>query len=133
MDFVVDSSFIVDVLRGQKRAVALGGMLEKEGASIGVPAIVLHEVRTGLLHRTSRAQAARFGEMLERFPILAFDASAAHRSAEIQAEALGLGRAYAEMDVMIAATALVHGARLVTNDRAFQDVSEAFGLRLRPY
>lgn len=133
MDSLLDSSFVIDVLRSRKAAVALAEKLASDQASLGIPALVLHEVKTGLLHSAGRAQAARFGEIFERFPILAFDAEAAGRSSEIQAEALRSGGAYGEIDAMIAGTALANDSELVTSDPAFDEIAEGFGLRLRKY
>lgn len=133
MEALLDSSFIVDTLRGRRSAAALAHALVAEDALVGIPTPVLYEIQTGLLHRGGRAQAARFGEVFSDFPLVAFDDAAARRSAEIQAEALQTGRAHGDVDAMIAGIALEHGCVLVTADAAFDAISASFGLRLRRY
>lgn len=74
---LLDSSFLIDLLRGRANAKKLAEEIDASRESPHIPAPALYEVRAGLLHQGSRAQAARFTAMLRTFPIAPFDAPAA--------------------------------------------------------
>ncbi|MFA5862855.1 MAG: PIN domain-containing protein, partial [Candidatus Thermoplasmatota archaeon] len=129
----LDSSFLIDLLRGLTAARELAEELDASGEPAFIPAPALCEVRTGLLHRMSGAQAARFTAMLRSFTIVALDAAAAEKAAEIQADALAAGTAHGDVDAMIAGIAIVKGHALVTRDRRLVATSKRFGFEVRAY
>lgn len=133
MSVLLDSSFVIDLLRGQAAARELAEELDASGEPAFIPAPALYEVRTGLLHRMSGAQAARFTAMLRSFAVVALDAAAAEKAAEVQADALAAGAAHGDADAMIAGIAIVKGHALVTRDRSLLAAAKRFGLEVRPY
>lgn len=133
MGFALDTSYVIDALRGRASAAAIAEFLDASGETVYLPAPVLFETRTGLLHDGGRAQAARFTAMLRSFPILPVDAIAAERAAEIQAAALAEGTARGGIDALIAGIALGGGHTLVTRDRGYEPIAEGFGLDVRWY
>jgi predicted nucleic acid-binding protein len=112
----------------RKAEAIMGGT---EARFIAAP--VVFEVSSGLLYRRARRQAAEFRNIAARFSPLAFDAAAARRAAEIRAEFKAIGRPKAPVDAMIAGTALAGGHALVTRDRNFDAIADAFGLRIDSY
>lgn len=133
MGVVLDTSFLIDVLRNRRNAVAFAEALDDAGEVAHIPAPALYELRAGLLHHTARAQAARFTAMLLTFPILPLDAAAAEKAAEIQSDGLRNGKAKDDIDTLIAGITLATGHELVTRDGDYDDMAEAFGIRLRRY
>jgi tRNA(fMet)-specific endonuclease VapC len=67
-------------------------------------------------------------EMLDDVRVLAVTAEVAEKYGEVQAELLDAGEPAPGMDLMIAATALVHDLTLVTHNT--QDFVDVPGLRL---
>ena len=133
MSLLLGSSFLIDLLRGQTAARELAEEIDESGETAFIPAPALYEIRTGLLHRTSGAQAARFTAMLRSFPVAALDAVAAEKAAEVQADGLATGAPHGDADAMIAGIAIAGRHALVTRDRTFVAMAKRFGFDLRTY
>ncbi len=133
MGATLDTTFIVDLLRGDKGAKAKARELDgrKEPTILSTP--VLYEVSSGLLYRRSRSETAAFRALASRFDIHSFDESSAVRAAEIRAELMRLGRVKGNVDVMLAGIAVDGGHTLVTRDQDFHDIAEAVPLAIESY
>jgi tRNA(fMet)-specific endonuclease VapC len=122
---VVDTDVCVDALRGQPRAVDELAVLEREGP-LTVAAVTAHELWQGAFGsddpKRSVASVARF---LSAFAILPYDEGTARLGGQLAASLGAEGRPIGDLDTMIAATALVQGATLVTrNARHFRRVKD---------
>ena len=133
MGITFDTNFFIDLLRAQPSAIRKAETIMRGPEARFISAPVVFEVSSGLLYRRARKQAAEFRNIASRFSPLPFDAAAARRAAEIRAEFKTLGRDKAHVDAMIAGTALAGGHALVTRDRDFDDIADAFGLRIESY
>lgn len=133
MAILLDSSFVIDLLRSSRRALALAADLEAGSAPILLPTPTLYEVRSGLLRPGTMKQARKFESLAAAFPTLAFDATAAEKAAEVRVEMIARGTPVASVDVMLAGMALAGGHELVTRDADYEHVVDAFGLRVRGY
>ncbi len=133
MATVVDTSFVIDLLRRQEDALKVASRLDQRSDAVLLPTPVLYEVTAGLRFSESRSQAQRFRELADRFVRLPFDGAAAEHAAELRAELLRLGEAKSHTDIMIAGTALAGGHRLVTRDADFHEIADAVGLWIEPY
>ena len=133
MGVTCDSTFIIDLLRGRDEATRAARALLASGEARFLSTPVVFEVSAGLLARGARRQAAEFRNLAGRFAELPFDSAAARRAAEVHAEFRAIGRPKSHLDAMIAGTALAGGHSLITRDRDFDDISEAFGLQLQHY
>jgi len=129
----VDSSFIIDVLRGTAEALAMSKDLDARGEAKFLTTPVLYEVSSGLMLTRSRSETNAFRALASRFAILPFDEASAVRAAEIRAELMRLGRPKAHVDVMIAGIASAHGHTLVTRDKDLIDISESVDLHIEVY
>ena len=122
--FTLDTNTISYYFRGDQHVVprlqALGP------AEVTVPAIVIYELRYGLLRLNSKASASRLSalETLVRpLQILTFDQQCADAAAAIRVALEKRGEPIGPHDLLIAATALRHGATLVTrNVREFSRI-----------
>ena len=134
---LLDTSVPVDLTRSARsadgrRAQAVLIDLVGRGESIFTSRLSDAELRVGP-HRAPdpAAELVRVEGALRRCRILEFDARAAARFAEVKAHLLSLGRPPGDMDVQIAAVALVHAQTLLTrNAKHFADVP---GLAVRTY
>ena len=93
--------------------------------SLCLSAITAGELLYGLARRPDAVQLqAAVTELMRRVDILQWDASAAERYGVVRAELERTGGSLGPLDMLIAAHALVVGAVLVTNDRAFSQISQ---------
>lgn len=121
---IVDSNTISYYFRGDPQVVPRLQALSP--AEVCVPAIVTYELRYGLMRLPAEAARPRL-EALEKLllplQVLAFDAACAEQAAVIRSALERQGTPIGPHDVLIAATALRHQARLVTrNEREFARV-----------
>ncbi len=125
---VLETSFLIDILRGRKQAVDLLNELEeREPLFITTPTIM--ELWEGALRsQLPEKEMKKTGDMLVALHILDFDAKAAKKAAEINYELLH-SPIEAE-DSMIASIAFVHNEVLVTKDEHFVRIS---GLKILKY
>ena len=117
---VLDSSFLIDVLRNRHGAVRLLAELEQR-ESLFVPSLAVMGLWEGVLRgRFPATERRRVEELFAAASILDFDARAAKRAAELAVELTHLP--LEPEDVMIAAIALVRGEKLVTRDAHYARV-----------
>lgn len=88
-------------------------------AQLGVPSVVVYELRYGLMRLPAAAREPRLkalGQFLAPLAILPFDEAAAGAAARIRADLEARGTPIGPHDTLIAATAMAHGAELVTRN-----------------
>lgn len=124
--FTLDTNTISYYFRGDPQVVSRLQALAP--AEVTVPAIVIFELRYGLLRLGSRASATRIealNTLIKPLQILAFDQQCAEAAAVIRVGLEKRGKPIGPHDVLIAATALRHGATLITrNVREFSRIKE---------
>ena len=122
---VLDSNTISYYFRGDPCVVP--HLHAVHPAEVGVPAIVEYELRYGLLRLPRTAAAPRLAaldQLLRPMRRLPFDAECAEHAARLRATLEAVGTPIGPHDILIAATALRHGASLVTrNEREFARVA----------
>ena len=100
-------------------------------SQVALPSVVLYELRYGLMRLPEAAAQPRL-EALSRFiaplVILDFDNACAQVAAALRAKLESEGRPIGPHDTLIAATALRHGAALVT--RNVEEFSRVQGLEV---
>jgi tRNA(fMet)-specific endonuclease VapC len=120
----LDSNTISYYFRGDPQVVPRLQALPPE--EVGVPAIVAYELRYGLLRlppEAARPRLEALEKLLRPLRTLVFDAACAEQAASIRCALERQGTPIGAHDVLIAATALRHQARLVTrNEREFSRV-----------
>jgi tRNA(fMet)-specific endonuclease VapC len=113
--FALDTDTVSFFLRGQGRVAERLSL--SDPASIGIPSIVLHELRYGLLRAGG---GIRKHEDLETFlgsiSVLPFDARSADAAADARLKLDRMGQQIGPFDILIAGTALANGATLVTHN-----------------
>jgi len=117
---LLDSDAVIDFLFGIDRSVRLIRSLFERGDTLCLCDVVLAEVYSGLRpdHREKAAS------VLAGFPFLATSAEAARQAGIWRFDFARQGVALATSDVMIAATAFDHGARLLTGNVAHYPMGE---------
>lgn len=120
----LDSNTISYYFRGDPLVVSRLQALPP--SEVAVPAVVIYELRYGLLRLPAAAAQPRLDaldKLLRPLQVLAFDAACANEAASIRCALERQGLPIGAHDVLIAATALSHRAQLVTrNEREFARV-----------
>ncbi len=121
--YLLDSCICIDFMRG-KLPTGYEVMRNSDPQLFGIPTIVEAELRTGVLKskkpRTNRLLLESF---LAPFHIIPFDSRCAIEYARIRASLEAAGQKIGPNDTLIAATAIAHGAVLVTNNtREFERI-----------
>jgi predicted nucleic acid-binding protein len=129
----VDSSFIIDLIRGRKAAVAKAKELAALPGSTLLSTPVLYEVSVGLEFARSKADAVAFRSLAGGFRVIGFDEAAAVRAAEIQVDLMRAGRPRAALAVIIAAIAVAGGHTLISRDEDFGEMADLVGLKVESY
>ena len=120
MKYVLDTNVVARLLDGDERVLAHLSDIEPD--EVGIPLLVLAELLFGAEKSARREQnRARIQHLTEKLPMLHLSPAIARRYAVVRADVERRGRRKSDFDLMIACTALEHGATLVTNDAALKD------------
>ena len=125
----LDSSFLIDLLAGERSAVDRAARLEQSGEDRCLSAPAASEVMVGA-YRLGGTYLARARMMVDGLRLLAFDQQAYHEAGRIGADLLRRGFRLGQSDLFIAAISLRHGQRLLTRDAGFSNVP---GLAVETY
>ncbi len=121
MKYVFDTNILVAALNGEARVVRrLNDLLSTDEPVLA--AVAYAELRFGAL--TSQRVSdnlARIERMLPAFTFAVVDQAVAERFSSAKASLRRRGVTKSDADLLIAATALAHGAVLVTHDQALHD------------
>jgi tRNA(fMet)-specific endonuclease VapC len=116
-------SHLIDDQRPEHPTASRG--LERVGAelppkSVIVSALVVYEVRRGLIAVGADKRRLRFEQLLRAFAFIAnFDEPSADTAASLWAKRKASGQLAGEIDLMILAAAIALGADVVTEDNGF--------------
>ena len=117
--FALDTNTISYYFRGDPQVVPRMHALPP--ARVGVPSVVVYELRYGLMRLAPAAAQSRL-EALDTFlaalQVLDFDEACAQVAATLRARLEAAGQPIGPHDLLIAATALRNGAALVTRNVA---------------
>lgn len=113
---ILDSSFLVDVLRGREDVATRVEELDASGAP-GASSVTVMELWEGIqLADTSDAERSAVERLLTEIHEFPFDRDCAIAAGRINAELVRAGTPIDAADVMIAATGLVHDRPVVTRN-----------------
>ncbi len=130
MGVTVDSSVLIDILSGDRKALAVVKGLEAEGLLPVLSAVAVFEILSGVEFSKSRSERAKVELLLRQIPIEPFDLDGTRRAGELRAELQRTGRSPGASDVMIAGHAVASGHTLVTRDRSLSEAASSLGLRV---
>lgn len=114
--YFLDTDTCIEILRG-KLPYAHKRMRESSPELFGIPAIVVAELRLGAQNSRDPEEGNRaVDSFLRPFHVIPFDEPCAFHYADIRHDLQKQGTMIGANDLLIAATALAHGAVLVTNN-----------------
>ncbi len=113
--YALDTNTVLDYFRG--RGGVAKNLLAVPPGEVALPAIVAYEVWIGVLgSQNARHRQAQYEQFLATVDVLAFDSAVCRRAAELRYSLERRGERIGPMDTLIAATALVYNATLVTRN-----------------
>lgn len=120
--WVLDTNTLIYFFKGEG-AVA-ESLLSKSPADIAIPSIVLYELHVGIAKSSSaEKRTSQLAELTSVVQTLPFHQKEAKAAAEIRAALEKQGRPIGPYDILIAGTALAHGAILVSrNTKEFRRI-----------
>ena len=120
MKYVLDTNVVARLLDNDARVALRFAAVATD--SVGMPLVVLAELLFGVEKSSRREQnRARLQRFVAGVRVLPFYVPVAARYATVRAELERKGRSKTDFDLVIACTALEHGATLITNDAALKD------------
>jgi len=119
---VLDTTFLVDLLRGRKAALSVAQELEEFGTEVYTTSINCYEL---LLGARRLGKVAETEALLADLGSLALTKEAAGKAANLQHHLAVEGKALDHRDALILGTALAHGIEaIVSNDEDLKRVRE---------
>lgn len=116
MTYFLDTNICIYYLKGTYSAVA-EHLLRRHPAEIAIPAIVKAELLLGARKSGSPEKSIQaVTEFLLPFRTVPFDEAGADHYASVRADLENRGEPIGPNDLIVAATALAHGAVLITNN-----------------
>lgn len=117
----LDSSYVIDLLAGDARAVTKARELDRSGEPRYLTAPAASEVLVGAF-RLGGTHLSRTKFLVDSITLLPFDKAAVHEAGRLGSELSARGTPIGEADLFIAAITRRHGERLLTRDRGFLQV-----------
>jgi tRNA(fMet)-specific endonuclease VapC len=127
---LLDTSYIIDVLRSHRPALALREEIESSSEAVRVPAPAVYELWKGVARaRNPPKETEAIEEVM--YPVVDLRAEHARRAGQVGGELARRGIVIGELDLLLAGTALVEDEALLTrNARDFERIPE---MRVRTY
>ena len=114
---ILDTSFVIDLMRGAKKAVEKLEEFERSGEAIYLTAPTIYELFLGIaLSRASDSEKQRVEEVLREQVVLPLDEDAARAAGELQGELMREGVPIDPLDALIAGIAVARGERVATRN-----------------
>lgn len=125
----LDTSFLIDLLRGHPGATEKARQFDSEGEAVLISAPVLAEYLDGA-HFVGGSHLEGALQLIAGRDVVPFDKDSAVAAGEIRANLRKMGRSIAMIDAMVAGIALRHHHVLVSRDSDFSLVP---GLAVESY
>ncbi|MCT7961192.1 MULTISPECIES: type II toxin-antitoxin system VapC family toxin [Oscillatoriales] len=128
MDYLLDTNIISGMIKRNPKILSRVAAVTSQNREIFISCITYFEVERGLLAVDSPQQRQRFNNICQIYPIILLDDLAIlQKAAEIHANLRVRGLPIQTEDILIAATAIIKGLTLVSND---SDLLRVEGLNL---
>lgn len=114
----VDTTFIVDILRGNKEVIGMASRLDKLKISKSIPAPVISEILQGIhLSRNPESENNFALDLINSLNVLSLDKESAILAGDISSNLMKKGQEIGLIDCMIAAITITNDETLVTRNR----------------
>ena len=113
---ILDTDILSAVMKRHPAAFVRAASYIATHGSLTISIITRYEVRQGLLAKAAAIQTAAFDSFCSAAQILPIDDATIVLASELYAELRAAGQIIGDADILIAATALIHGCTLATNN-----------------
>lgn len=122
---ILDTTFLIDVLRGDERVEELSSELSKSGVP-KISAVTAMELAEGIQFAdSSENERTAVLDLLSDIRSVPFDTACAMEAGRISTTLVRSGQQIETADIQIAATALVHNESVVTkNTKHFEPIED---------
>ena len=128
---VLDTSAIIDFLRGGGESRSIVEATEGRAERIYVTVISQYELLTPIYHKLLKEEERNVRAFLRRSTILPLEQDSAEESSKIMGELFKLGIPVNALDTLIAGIAVVSGVdTIVTKDKDFERISEIASIKI---
>lgn len=114
----LDTNIITYFLKQYPSIVAAINRMEASGDSLRIPAIAYYETKRWLISINAQNKANVFKDMMQLFPIVQMTENTYDIGARVYVDLYREGKIIEDADILIAASAIEHGAVLLTNNAA---------------
>lgn len=126
---IADTTFVIDLLRGNKAAVEKASELDERGGALFATAVTVFELWQGLdASRVEKKQ--KLEEFVKTFALMNLDVDSAKHGGLVHSELVSKGVRIDPEDSMIAGIALANNHSVLTRDEHFFRVK---GLKIETY
>ena len=125
----LDTSFLIDVLRGHRGAATKAAALDAEGEILTIPAPVLAEFLDGA-YFAGGVYLASATQLIAGRDVVPFDKECGLIAGQLRSDLRSRGASLPMIDAMIASIALRHHSVLITGDAGFNRIP---GLAVESY
>lgn len=128
---ILDTTFVVDLIKGNSNAVSKLKQLEKENILYGITTPTIYELWSGLvsLEKTEK-EIQNTTSLIKEQLIYLFDEQSAEEAGKIDGELIKKGQKIDPEDCMIAGIAITNNQKVLTNDEHFNRIE---GLKVEGY
>ena len=115
--YLVDTDWIVDYLKGKQKSVEILQKLFDEGLYVSM--ISIAEIYEGIVDAKDKEQIEKsLDDFLEGVIILNLNEDICRKFGKIRNDMRKRGEMIGDFDILIASTAIVHGLKLITGNKA---------------
>lgn len=125
----LDTSFLIDILRGHRGAAAKAEVLDSEAEAVTIPAPAMAEFLDGA-YFAGGTHLAKAMQLVAGRDVVPFDSECSLIAGQLRADLRSRGIPLPMLDAMIASIVLKHHSILVTGDARFSRIP---GLTVESY
>ncbi len=113
----VDTSFLIDLLRGKEKAIQELLRIENGGERIATTPISASELFEGAYESSNaERETAKVRELLRRLALLEFSTEACEKYGRLATQLRSLGAQIGDLDTLIASIAMTHNESILTRN-----------------
>lgn len=114
--YLIDTDTLSYAIKGNSQVITKMDEAFKEFGYVNFSILTYYEALNGLIYKDAQKQLGKFKKMIELNRVLPISIKEAGKAAEIFVELRRKGVAIGHNDIMIAATAIENGLKLITNN-----------------
>ena len=120
---LLDTSILIAFLRGESRVVNRVEEYLKKFDRLSLSIITYYEILRGLKYLGNKRKLKEFEELMDKCEIVLLDRDIVKKASEIYAELKKKGELIEDADILIAATCIIKGYILITdNEKHFKRI-----------